>query len=54
MTKEMLDVEAAGSALSGAYIVLGVVSPVIVETELPEGDEVRNVAGGGTRSLSVI
>jgi hypothetical protein len=53
VTKEMLDVGGADSALSGAYIVLGVVSPVIVEMELPEGDEALKVAWGGRRSLSV-
>jgi hypothetical protein len=53
VTKEILDVGGADSALSGAYMVLGVVSPVIVEMELPDGDDALKVAWGGRRSLSV-
>ena len=40
------------SALYGWVAPLGVVSPsVMVETELPDGDDDRNEAWGGSRSL---
>lgn len=50
----MLAVGGAESARSGGNIVFGVVSPVTVEIELPEGEDTLNVAWGGRRSVSVI
>jgi hypothetical protein len=38
-TSDRLEVGGADSARSAAKAIRGVVSPVMVETELPEGDE---------------